>query len=122
MANNSETKVKVEELKIQLLTQIQNFCRRQIDIWSQVPELARKANELRGYSCGRYHLAYSCDVWPISPVAIHGLSVNLKTGELSSSELLEGISLNQLPKILEQLEAEKVVGFLREEIATKETP
>ena len=114
MTTNIEARV--EELKTQLLEEIQNFCRSQIDTWSQVPELAFKANSIKGFSCGRYALAYCSQSWSVFSSDIFGLWIDLRTGELGTPELLDRIQLGQLSTLLEHLCADEVVKFLQTEI------
>ena len=108
---------RVKKLKAQLLNEIQNFCRGQVDIWLQVPELALKANLIKGLSCGRYNLAHLCQLWPVFPsFMIDGLCVNLRTGELGSLKCLDEIQLGYLSVLLDHLDADKVVNLLQAEI------
>ena len=114
MTTNIEARV--EELKTQLSEEIQNFCRSQIDTWSQVPKLALKANLIKGFSCGRYAFAHYSQSWPVFSYDILGLQIDLRTGELGPPEILDRIQLGQLSTLLEHLRADEVVRLLQTEI------
>ncbi len=48
----------IRKLKDELIKTLQDYCRRQVDLWRQVPSLAREADRLKGYSLGRYQRHY----------------------------------------------------------------
>ena len=108
--------IEIEKLKNELIKTLQDYCRSQVDLWRQVPALARQADELRGYTSGRYQMAYLSNYWPISSYNIHGLWVELQTGELGRIQLFGEIELGRLDSILEALDAGNVINLLKNEI------
>ncbi|MBI2058070.1 MAG: hypothetical protein HYT63_03795 [Candidatus Yanofskybacteria bacterium] len=114
MAQKSE--IKVRKLKNELIKAFQDYCRSQVVLWRQVPELALRANKVRAFSCGQYGLAHNCLFWPVFADDIHGLHVNLRTGELNLPELLDRIQLGDLFSLLDRLRADKVINSLQAEI------
>ena len=77
--------------------------------------LAREADRLKGHTSGRYQMAYLSDYWPISS-DMHGLWVELQTGEFGRIQLFGEIELGMLDSILQALNAEEIIRTLREEI------
>lgn len=117
MAIIQKPEVKVRELKNELIKTLRDYCRSQVDLWRQVPELALNANSTREFGCcGRYSMAHLCQLWPLFEPNIYSLCVNLKTGELHHPELLHRVQLGDLSRLLDLLRADKVIDLLRSEI------
>lgn len=106
----------VKELKDKLIKTLQDYSRSQVDLWRQVPALAREADRRRGLTCGRYQMAYLSGYWPIFSSDMHGLWVVLQTGELGRSQLFGEIELGKLDSILRGLDANEVINLLKVEI------
>lgn len=108
----------IRELKDRLIKTLQDYSRNQVDLWRQVPALAREADGLKGRTCGRYQMAYLSGYWPISN-DIHGLWVELQTGEFGRIQLFDEIELGNLDSILQGLNANKVINLLKSEIQSR---
>ena len=121
MATIQKPEVEIRELKNKLIKTLQDYCRSQVNLWHQVPALAREADRLQGYSRGRYQMAYLSDYWPISDKDIHGLWVELQTGEFGRTQLFDRIELGMINSILQALNANEVINFLRSEIQSLST-
>lgn len=106
----------INELKDKLIKTLQDYSRSQVELWRQVPALAREADGLRNHTSGRYQMAYLSNYWPISSSDIHGLWVNLQIGELGRSQLFGEIELGKLDSILRGLDANEVINLLKVEI------
>lgn len=115
-------KAQIERKKKELIGLIQKYSRSQVKLWRQVPGLARKADKLQQHTSGRYQLAYRCHVWPVFASDIHGLQVNLITGELGPdgiiqlNERLGRLTLDQLSIAFGLLNAQEVIYNLQERI------
>ncbi len=116
MATIQKPEAEIRELKDKLIKALQDHCRSQVDLWRQVPALAREADRLKGHSRGRYQMAYLSGYWPISEKDIHGLWVELQTGEFGRTQLFDDIELGMVNSILQALNASEVVNFLKSEI------
>lgn len=116
MATVQKPEKEVSELRDKLVKTLQDYCRSQVDLWRQVPGLARGADRSNGFTSGRYQMAYLSGYWPIYKQDIHGLWVELQTGNLGRDQLLDEIELGKLESILEALDASKVIDLLKSEI------
>ena len=119
MATIQKPEAEIRELKDKLIKTLQDYCRSQVDLWHQVPALAREADglhRLKGHSRGRYQMAYLSGYWPISEKDIHGLWVELQTGEFGRIQLFDQIKLRMIDSILQALNANEVIHFLKSEI------
>ena len=108
--------VEVKELKDKLVETLQNYSRSQVDLWRQVPALAREADQMKGHTSGRYQMAYLSGYWPIFKQDMHGLWVELQTGEFGRIQLFDEIELGSLDSILRALDANEVINLLKSEI------
>lgn len=106
----------VNTLKDKLIKTLQDYCRSQVDLWRQVPALAREADKLKYHISGRYQMAYLSGYWPISKFDIHGLWVDLQTGEFGRVQLFNEIKLGDIDSILRGLDADEVISSLKSEI------
>lgn len=106
----------INGLKDRLLETLQDFSKSQVELWRQVPVLAREADKLKGSTSGRYQMAYLSGYWPIFKQDMHGLWVELQTGELGRSQLWGEIKLGELDSILKALDANEVINLLKSEI------
>lgn len=109
----------IRELKDRLIKTLQDYSRNQVDLWRQVPALAREADGLKGRTCGRYQMAYLSGYWPISKSDIHWLWVDLQTGELGGVQLFSGfdeIELGMIDSIIRDINASEVINLLNNEI------
>jgi len=116
MLDTFKLKDKVEETKNELVKLLQDFSQSQVELWRLAPALAREADTLKDFTSGRYRMAYICNLWPLSSQDIQGLCVNLQTGELGPAQLIKRIELGQLSTTLQQLDANKVIRYLKDEI------
>ncbi len=116
MATIQKPEAEVRELKDKLIKTLQNYCRNQVGLWRQIPALARKADELKGHTSGRYQMAYLSDYWPIFATDMRGLWVELQTGEFGRIQLLGEINLGRIDSILQALDANQVINSLKKEI------
>lgn len=124
MATIQKPEAEIRELKDKLIKTLQDYCRSQVDLWRKVPALAREAdglNRLKGYSRGRYQMAYLSGYWPISKLDMHGLWVELQTGEFGRVQLFGEIELGRVDLILQALDANKVIDSLKNEIKSMST-
>lgn len=115
----AKLKTKIEETKDRLVSLLQAYSTSQVELWRQVPELAKEANRLNRFTSGRYLMASICFLWPISPSFPHGLQVDLRTGEIrsgSDGSSLETLALGQIGSVLEQLDASEVIKSLKDTI------
>lgn len=115
METIQKPEIEIRELKNELIETLQDYCRSQVDLWRQVPALAREADRLKGRTSGRCQMAYLSDYWPISD-DIHGLWVELQTGEFGRIQLFDEIELGRLDSILQALDANEVINLLESEI------
>lgn len=119
MKTIQKPETEIRALKNKLIETLQDYSRSQVELWQQVPALAREADISKlkeGRTLGRYQIAYYCNYWPISSTDIHWLWVRLKTGKLGSDQLLNRIRLDQLDSILQALDANEVIKLLKSEI------
>ena len=121
MAIVQKPETEAKELADKLIKTLQNYCRNQVDLWRQIPALARKADELKSHTSGRYQMAYLSDYWPISKNDMHGLWVELQTGEFGRIQLFGEIELGKIDLILQALNANEVINFLKSEIRSLST-
>ncbi len=106
----------VNELKERIIKSLQDYSRSQIELWRQVPALAREVDRLKSNTSGRYQMAYLSNYWPIFKDDIHGLWVELQTGEFGRTQLFGQIELGELESILVALDAGRVIEVLKNEI------
>ena len=116
MATIQRPTVEVRELKDKLIKTLQDFSLSQVELWHQVPALAREANKIKGHTSGRYQMAYLSGYWPIFKQDMHGLWVELETGEFGRIQLFDEIKFGELDLILKALDANEVIRLLWEEI------
>jgi len=109
---------KIEKFKHEAIEALQDYCRSQVDLWRQVPKLSREADKLKGWTSGRYQMAYILGYWPIFATDIYGLRVELQTGEFDRIQLFEEIELGQLDSIVDALDANGVINLLKSEIGS----
>ena len=111
--NIQRPETKVGQLRDELIKTLQDYCRSQVDLWRQVPALAREADKLKYHTQGRYQMAYLSGYWPISKLDMHGLWVELETGEFGRVQLFGQIELGELDSILVALDANRVINLLK---------
>ncbi len=119
MKNTEEYQAEIKQKRDELIKLLLDYCQSQVVLWQQVPALAKEANLLKVNSVGCYVMAYECYRWPVYRIFLHGLYVDLKTGELgggSDGGLVENTKFNEIPLILKKLNAEEVIANLKEEI------
>lgn len=121
METIQKPEVKINQLRDKIIETLQNYSRSQVHLWRQVPALAREADLLKGNTSGRYQMADLAGYWPISKKDIHGLRVELQTGEFGPIRLFGDIKLINLTVILRELDASEVINRLKDEVGSLST-